>query len=265
MTTYGTNELSGARIRRILNNVGWPQSLRAIDTGKVTISSSQEVNGSALQQMQEVATAELGAVFIGKDGSLVFRERYSEITYTGSAVSNGTFAQTSGATLPYASLSFSYSDDQLKNQVVVSRVSGTTQATMQNNESIGLYGLRTEEFQDLLVTSDAFARQIGELYLSLYNKPEYFPETMELIPESKPSTLYPQVLGRELRDRVKVSFTSPGGIARTVDCFVDGIEHSITPGEWRTTFSLTNASAYDSFFILDSSTSGLLDSNVLGA
>lgn len=265
MTTFGTNERSGARIRKILTNVGWPDSLRNIDTGLVTVTGSQEASGSALQQMQQVAAAELGVVFISKTGEVVFRERYSEVSNSASSTSAGTFSETPGSSLPYKSLSFNYSDDQLKNQVVVSRLTGTTQATMQDGESIGLYGVRSEDLNDLVVTTDADARQVGELYLTIYAKPEYFPEAMELVPEAKPATLYPQVLGRELRDRIVVTFTSTGGIARTVNCYVDGIEHQVTPGGWTTTFSLTNASIYDNFFILDSSTSGLLDTNVLGA
>lgn len=265
MVTFGSNQQSGARVQAILDNGGWPQSLRQVDTGKITISGDQEVTGSLISQIQDVASAELGVVFISKDGDVVFRERYSELTLAASATSNATFTELASGDCPYQDLTFSYSDDVLKNQVVVSRVNGTTQATMQDDASIALYGVRTEQLSDLLVTADSEARQIGELYLTIYGNPEYFPEQMTLVPESKPATLYPQVLGRELRDRVTVTFTSPGGISRTVQCFVDGVEHVVTPGRWETKFMLTNATYYDNFFILDSATSGLLDTNVLGA
>lgn len=265
MTTYGTNQLAGARIQAILNNGGWPASLRKIDTGMTTISGNQEVNGSLLSQMQEVAAAELGQVFVSVNGELVFRERYSELLSEDSGVSAGTFGEHSSDPCPYQQLSFAYQDDQLKNQVAVSRINGTTRTTIQDDASIALYGVRTEELTDLLVTSDQDARQIAELYLRVYGSPEYFPEAMDVVPEAKPATLYPQVLGRELRDRVTVEFTAPGGVARSVDCFVDGIEHSVTPGGWNTTFYLTTTATYDTFFILDSSTSGVLDTNTLGA
>lgn len=265
MVTFGTNQLSGARVQAILDNGGWPASDRAVDTGLTTVSGSQDVSGSLLSQLQDVAAAELGQVFISVNGSVVFRERYSELLSAASGTSAATFGPLSSSTCPYQDLTFSYADDQLKNQIAVSRISGTTRSTVQDDESIALYGVRTLDLSDLLVVTDDAARQIAELYLTVYGNPEYFPEEMRLVPESKPSSLYPQVLGRELRDRITVTFTAPGGVSRTVDCFVDGITHSVTPGGWVTTFSLTSTSTYDTFFILDSATSGLLDTSVLGA
>lgn len=265
MTTYGTDQLSGARIQAILNNGGWPESARVIDTGTITVSGAQQVDGSLLGQMQAVSDAELGQVFVSREGNLVFRQRYSELLSTASGTSNATFGPDPNDTCPYRNLSFAYKDDQLKNQVSASRINGTTRTTVQDNASIALYGVRSEDLSDLLVTTEQAVRQIAELYLRVYASPEYFPEAMQITPEAKPSTLYPQVLGRELRDRITLQFTAPGGIARTVDCFVDGVEHTISPGSWETTFNLTTTATYDTFFILDSSTSGVLGTNTLGA
>lgn len=265
MVTFGTDELSGARIQKILTNGGWPASLRQVDTGSVLVAGAQEVSGSLLSQMQAVVAAERGAIFVNKLGELVFRQRYSELQYSSSATSNGEFSYLSTASLPYQDLKFEFDDDVISNQLVVSRLGGTTQTTMQDGPSIALYGVRSESFSDLLVTTDTAARQIGEMHLTVYATPEFRPSMMKLIPESSPTTLYPQVLGRELRDRITVSFTAPGNVARTVDCLIDGIEFSITPGFWETTFYLSSTSVFDTFFMLDSAVSGKLDTNVLGA
>jgi len=263
--TFTAAELAGTRMQKILNNAGWPSSLRIIDVGKTTIAAGQEVSGSILGQMQDVNAAELGQVFINVRGELVFRERYSERLSTESGTSKGTFSQTSAASLPYQSLTFAYKDDQIKNQIVVNRVGNSTVFQIQDDVSVALYGLRTEELSDLLVTTSGEARQIGQLYLALYAAAEYFPEQMTLVPEAKPANLYPQVLDRDLRDRITVSFTAPGGVVRSVDCLVDGIEHSVSPGQWTTTYSLTSTTTYDQFFVLDSATSGVLDTNTLAA
>lgn len=265
MATFGSNQLSGARIQRILTNGGWPASLRQIDSGTVTVTGSQEVTGSLLSQMQQVSDAERGSLFMSKLGELVFRERYSEVVNPASGTSNATFSYLSSADCPYQDLRLDYDDDVIANQVVVSRLGGTTQTTIQDEPSIALYGVRSQSFTDLLVTTDGAARQIGEMHLTVYAAPEFRPSVMKLVPEAKPATLYPQVLGRELRDRVTVSFTAPGNVARTVDCLVDGVEHSITPGSWETTFYLSSTTVYDQFFVLDSSDSGVLDTNLLGA
>jgi len=61
-----------------------------------------------------------------------------------------------------------------------------------------------------------------------------------------------------------VIFNVPGGgepVER--DCFVESINHTMTPGNWSTTLGLSSATFYTGFFILDNTDLGELNQNKL--
>lgn len=264
MATFVNNQLSGARIQAILDNAAWPASLRDIDTGISTIVGTQEISGAALSQIESVIEAELGTFYVDVNGNVCFRQRYAALTRSLSNTVQATFTASPGDSNPFMSVDLRYDDDLVKTQVQTSSKGSSYVTTLQNAAAAALYGVRSESFKDLLVTSDAIARSLGEVYLTLYANAEFRPASITINPDGKPATLYPQVLGRELRDRVRVQFTTPGGIAQSLDCWVDAIEHRITPGSWETTFGLASTTIWDQMFVLDSATSGKLDSNILG-
>lgn len=265
MVTFGTDQLSGARIQTILDNGNWPSSLRDIDTGQSTITGTQDISGSTLAQMEDVAKAELGIVYVDVNGNVCFRQRYAALTRTQSNTSQATFTASSADSLPFMSVDLRYDDDLVKTQVQTSSKGSSFVTTQQDAAAVALYGVRSESLTDLLVTSDDTARDLGNLYLTLYANAEFRPAAITVNPNGKPSSLYPQVLSRELRDRVTVQFTTPGGIAQSLDCWVDAVEHRITSETWETTFGLASTTVWDQMFVLDSATSGKLDSNILGA
>jgi hypothetical protein len=252
-------------VQAILDNGIWPSSLRDIDTGLTTITGLQEISGSLLSQLEAVAEAELGLVFVDVNGNLVFRQRYAALTRTLSNTSQATFTASSADSLPFMSVDLVYDDNLVKTQVKTSSKGSSQTTTIQDGAAAALYGVRSENLTDLLVTSDDLARDIGDLFLTLYAEAEFRPQSITVKPDAKPDSLYPQVLGRELRDRVTVQFTTPGGIAQSLPCFVDAVEHRITPGTWTTTLGLASTTVWDQMFVLDSSTSGYLDVNILGA
>jgi hypothetical protein len=78
-----TAQATGARVSAILDRseIAWPAGKRDIDTGSATLQAD-DIGGSsdpkpvnALQYLQKVDEAEQGALFIGADGSVVFRGR----------------------------------------------------------------------------------------------------------------------------------------------------------------------------------------------
>lgn len=264
MATFASNQLSGARVQSILDNGNWPSSLRDIDTGITTITSTQEISGSTLSQLEDVAKAEVGLVYVDVNGNVCFRQRYAALNRTLSNTSQATFTASSSNDNPFVTVDLRYDDDLVKTQVQTSSKGSTLVTTMQDSAQAALYGVRSESLTDLLVTTDSIARDVGNLFLTLYSAAEFRPASITVSPLGKPATLFPQVLGRELRDRVTVQFTTPGGIAQSLDCWVDAVEHRIAPGSWETTFGLASTTVWDQFFVLDSSTSGVLDTNILG-
>lgn len=265
MATYGTNQLSGARVQAILDNGNWPSSLRDIDTGQTTVTGLQEASGTILSQLEDVAAAELGIVYVDVNGNVCFRERYAALTRTKSNTSQATFTASSSDSLPFMSVDLVYDDNLVKTQAKTSSKGSTLTTTIQDGAGVALYGVRSENLTDLLVTSDDLARDIGNIFLTLYSSAEFRPQSIMVNPDGKPDTLYPQVLGLELRDRVTVQFTTPGAVAQSLNCYVDAVEHRITPDRWETRIGLASTTVWDQMFVLDSSTSGYLDVNILGA
>ena len=64
-----TQELSSARITRLLNGFGWASSLRDISTGDLQVQSGVLLTTNLLTAMKDVESAEQGQFFIGADGS----------------------------------------------------------------------------------------------------------------------------------------------------------------------------------------------------
>jgi hypothetical protein len=54
-TSVGLSELSGARIRRVLDSASWPATDRVIDAGQTTLQATT-LEGDALSEVQLVST-----------------------------------------------------------------------------------------------------------------------------------------------------------------------------------------------------------------
>jgi hypothetical protein len=75
-------------------------------------------------------------------------------------------------------------------------------------------------------------------------------------------TLWPQVLGREISDRIHVQLDLPGQIGLDSDMFIEAIQHKVTKeGGHTVTWQLSGTDTIGNPFILDTST---LDSGQLG-
>jgi hypothetical protein len=81
VTPTGAGATSGARINAVLDGVGWPAGARNIDTGTTTVAAT-DFSGNALDEMRNVATAEVGDLWATADGKIRFRSRYNLYTAT---------------------------------------------------------------------------------------------------------------------------------------------------------------------------------------
>jgi hypothetical protein len=90
------SELPGARVNRVLDlsEIGWPAELRDIENGDTLLLDSSVESASALSYLQTVSDSEFGNLFIGKDGSLVFRQRNSASGLTPDTYSVGPVVRT---------------------------------------------------------------------------------------------------------------------------------------------------------------------------
>lgn len=275
-----SGDLPGQRIETILDAISWPDNLRSIDTGSNRLAV-QNAGNSVLQMLQEVADTESGAIYVDADGTIVFDDRVSIVTDPRCITPQATFDTTTGTGKEFVDVQITYDDDLIYNIIRVNRkvttaaggdaLTGTT-VIVSNAESISLYGARTLDFELPLPSSyggettygQDRATDIATALAAQYANPELRPSSLMFKPLGDPTDLWPEMLGRKLRDRVTVKFNVPGGgAALQTDAFIGAIRHEGSPNDWSTSFDLISASFFSNFLILDNSTFGTLDENLL--
>lgn len=258
----GASELSGARCTRVLDNAGWDAGLRDLDTGQTTLQATT-LEGNALSLLQLVADSENGEIYISADGLFVFDQRYIRITDSRSSTSQATFGD-SGADLRYNGISPAYDDELVKNRAQYTRSGGSTQ-TYDDTSSQADNGILTDTRGGLLNESDSEVLAAAGWVVGRFAQPEQRVDQIELRPRRDPSNLWPQALGRQIRDRITVGYQPAAGDAIAQEVFIEGVSHDfeVSSSAWITRFDLSSASAWLPFFILDSSSQGVLDTNRL--
>lgn len=234
-------DLSGARIGRVLDAAGWPTADRNIDTGQAILQSA-DLASTPLVILQKIERTEQGALFPTGAGLVRFISRTSLLSapYT---TSQATFGD-SGSELEYGQLSYTYDDRLIFNEIRVSRVGGTVQV-VKDTTSQTRYLRRTKTFDGLLHQDDSTSLDLANWQLAHYKDPILRVTGMLLEPSAgNEATHFPQVLGRELMDRVTVLRRPQNlGVAISQDTLIEGIQHTVTAMEWRTTWNLSPAEA----------------------
>lgn len=160
--------------------------------------------------------------------------------------------------LPYESVIVSYDDQQIYNYVAVTRTGGTEQ-TASDTTSNTAYGPRTLSKSGLAMQTDTEALSLAQWLMYNYKDPIVRLPAITLRGDAH-AGVWPQVLGREISDKITISRTPPGsGGAIASDVRIEQIAHSITAIDWSTTFQLSTIAAED-WMLLDSSSYGQLDS-----
>jgi len=259
-----TSQLTGERITAILDRseIDWPAGRREIDDGIATLQADA-IGGTAdpkpvnaLQYLQKVDESEQGALFVGANGSLIFRDRASLQILTTTVFADD------GSGIPFTNIDASYGAEELRNRVSVSRLNGGT-ATAVGTASVAAYGAIDYEIRDTLLSTDTQAQTLADLILTRYEEPLLRIDGIEVILDTLTETEIADVLDLELGALVQVKYT-PSGIGDTIDQFVrlDQIEHNITVNQHRVRLSFSQGET--PALVLDSALFGILDTNTLG-
>jgi hypothetical protein len=258
--TYGEGELSGARVTRILDSAGWPVADRVIATGNSPMQATP-LSGDALSELQNVADSEIGELYIDGQGRVVFRNRQAIHTDSRSTTVQATFGNPSTSIAPFET-KLSSDDATLYNEVLATREGGDTQ-TASDTASQTEFLARTFDSPTLKLETDGEALAWGQWIVYLSKEPETRFDSIQIHCHANPTTLFPQVLAREIGDRIQIVRRPPGGgTAITRDAFIRGISHDVSTEKWITTFQLQNARSFGSFFTLDDATLGVLGNGV---
>jgi len=250
-----TSQLTGARIAAVLDRseINWPASLRDLETGGMTLQADVVSDGTnALDYLQLVNFSEPGALFMGADGSIVFKDR------TDAPVSTGLVAFTDDGTgVPFVDVQVVYGSELLYNFIQIERANGGT-ATASDSDSQNSYGVVALVQSGLLMNTDTDAQDLADYLLGKYSEPEYRFESLTVALEDLSSGNQTAVLSLEIGDIAQIKFT-PNQTGTQIDKYatIIRIDHEIVPMSHRITYGFETLD-YASL-VLDDTVFGLLD------
>ena len=208
VTVDRDQETTGERIDAMLDEIDWPSSLRAIDVSETEVQAVSLVNTGVLAHIQDVAASEQGVFFIATDGTATFYDRFHTLTLDEDDDTWGELEKN------YAYVTTSYDESNLWNQVVVTAEDLTDQ-TADDEPSQALYGgpaiaPRTLSVSTLL-TTEADMLERAEALLGKYSEPEFRITSMEIYNGSGQNEQWPQILSKDIHDRILVRKRIAGG------------------------------------------------------
>lgn len=258
VTGAPAGQLSGARVNAILDAIEWPVSLRNVDTGQSTLQADPGGSRTALDALNVVSDSEFGGLFVDSEGMVRFVSRDNLIAEPATAAY--AFSD-DGTGISYTNAVVAFDDTNLVNSVTVTRSGGTAQ-NASDQASIDKYFLHSGTRSGILVQTDTEALNQAKGILATRKDPEVRVDSISLnlyddINPSKPIA----GVDLELLDGISVIKTMPGNTTVNQPSLVQGIQHNITKSSWMTT--LFTSEPLLAGFVLDSSISGILDSDVL--
>ncbi|WDZ87180.1 hypothetical protein [Micromonospora cathayae] len=257
VAAVGEGETTGARIGRILDSVGWPATDRSIMTGDSTVQATT-LEGSALQEIQRVVTAEAGQFFVDQQGNAVFTSRRL-VLQTDLGATFG--SNRAGGEIPYVGRpGMSYDREQLVNRVRATRAGGVEQV-VSDPTSVARYRESTHTETDLLLQTDADVQSWARHIVYIDKEPEFRFTSLTLDARVDPTLIYPLVLGMQFGSRITVVRRPPGGIVDSREVIVRSVEHEWSPPDrWITTWGLQAADRF-AFWTIGHPTRGRIGSN----
>jgi len=258
VTGAAAGQLSGTRINQILDQIGWPATMRDVDAGLTTLQNDPGTARTSLAAMQTVETSEYGALYVDAAGSFVFQDRAVTAGSTGKAP---VLFNDNGTNIGYYDAVWRLDDTLVYNSASITRTGGTAQTAI-NQASIDKYFIHSYNQQNLLMQTDAVALDYARAYVASRAETSIRCDAIKLdLYTDNYNAGIIAALSLDYFDPVTITTNQPGGSTLTKTLQVFGVAQTITPNSWKTT--LTTLEPIIDGFILDSSIYGLLDSGVL--
>ena len=255
-------QLSGARVSAILNQIGWPTTMRDIDTGQQTLLADPGTTRTALQALQTVEISEYGAFYIDAAGNATFQDRALTSSSIGSTPV--VFAD-DGTGLEYSSAKWVLNDALIYNDASITATGLATQ-TASDATSIATYFTHSYKQTDLLMDSTTAAKNYALSYVASRKDTSIRCDSITLKDLNTPSYTagVAAALSLDYFDTITVKSTQPAAtgtstLNKTLQVF--GVSHAITVSTWNTRFT-TLEPIIDSF-IIGNVNYGILGTNVL--
>lgn len=255
VTGQASGQDTGTRINKILDTVDFPTSMRSIDTGNTNTQADPATRRTALAAIQNCETSEQGAFYLDAEGNAVFKNRSDTTSSAGG--SPIAFNQTGG--IPYKNLKFAFDDKLIVNQANVTRIGGTTQ-TDTNATSVSTYFPHSVTFSDLVAQTDADCLDIAKIFVATRATTTIRIDEMS-IDLYDPNVPAATILNMDYFTNVLISNIQPDGTTITKNLQIQGVSWDISPNRFSGIF--TTLEPLVDGLILDSSTYGLLDNDIL--
>ena len=255
VTGQASGQDTGTRINKILDTVEFPISMRLIDTGNTNTQADPATRRTALAAIQNCETSEQGAFYLDPEGNAVFKNRSDTTSSAGG--SPIAFNQTGG--IPYKNLKFAFDDKLIVNQANVTRIGGTTQ-TDTNATSVSTYFPHSVTFSDLVAQTDADCLDIAKIFVATRATTTIRIDEMS-IDLYDPNVPADTILNMDYFTNVLISNIQPDGTTITKNLQIQGVSWDISPNRFIGIF--TTLEPLVDGIILDSSTYGLLDDDIL--
>jgi hypothetical protein len=246
------------RIGAILDAIGWPAGDRTLATGYARTQAVTLTNVSVLSHLQQVVADERGALFISRDGKVIFQDRYHRLRPDTASVM--TLGDGGGAEHLYTDVSFVLDDTRIVNDARVTRTGGTEQSSTDSTSQTNYY--RRAFSSGGLQATDGYALAVADFMTERYKQPLLHARTLAINPEVNAATLWPLVLARDIGDRLTVRRRPPGG--GTIDQLstLEGVDLAWTAygGTWTRLNWEVSAGTTDQYWVLGHATYGQLQS-----
>lgn len=242
---------TGDRITRILDLIGWPAGLRAIDNGEFSVGPAQIEGRNAWDYMRSVAESEQGRLFIAADGTLTFHERGRYFTEATETTSQFTFSDDGAGDGLHAGLSFTLDDRWIINTATAQREGGEPQTAI-DSASRTTYGPSGKSLSGLVLQHDRNARQLAEYLVFRYKTPQVRAEGWSLQPELDGAD-WADIFGLEIGHLVTLECTPINvGSQIVMTQHLERVADTITPESWTVEFNGSPQDPYiDSYFVFD--------------
>jgi hypothetical protein len=258
VTGATAGELSGTRINELLDQIGWPLSMRDIDSGLTTMQADPGTARTSLAAMQTVETSEYGAFYVDAAGSFVFQDRAVTVSSIGATP---VVFNDNGTDIGYFDAVWRLDDTLVYNSAAITRTGGTAQ-TATNQASIEKYFVHSYNQQNLLMQTDAVALDYARAYIASRAETSIRCDAIKLDLYTDNYTAGTiAALDLDYFDPVTITTNQPGGSILTKTLQVFGVAHSVTPNSWKTT--LTTLEPIIDGFIIGNSQYGILGTSVL--
>ena len=259
-TVAGTSagQLTGARINNLLDQIGWPTSMRDVDPGLTTVQADPATARTALQACQTVETTEFGAFYVDASGSFVFQDR--NLTVSSVAAAPVVFND-NGTEIDYFNATWVTNDTLVYNEANITATGLATQ-NASNAASIAKYFLHSYNQQNLLMQDTATALNYAQAYVA--SRAETSVRCDEILLDLYTANYNAGIIAAldlDYFDPVTITTNQPGSTTLTKTLQVFGKSMDITPNSWRV--RMTTLEPIIDGFILDSTLYGILDTSVL--